>query len=287
MADQIEMAKTEIEDLLVEKSEVLSMSEISKELELRDQEVLGLEKDMAKKMEKLGSLQRTRVMQLRKKAEGEVLATLSLQSGKEYANVAITQVSDVGISIRTSSGTARIPAEDLPRALQDRFQFSVDAAMAQLRAEQEAVARHESEMSEGLHRDGFAADPFAGAEAGASPSLGGAGGFSFDESGAAPVQGAPAPPKKEMGRITARIKGYRTGIKLVEFTGHANCGARVNIYGAVQGDCFFDIPANKKTEQEIWVYNNYTADLVSAAGMKLDEEKQLKKTDLGHSELER
>lgn len=287
MTDQIEMAKTEIEDLVVEKSEVLSMCEISKELALREQEIRGLEEGMVHRMEKLGSLQRTRVMQLRKKAEGEILATLSLKSGKEYANVAITQVSDVGISIRTTSGTARIPAEDLPPALQERFQFRADAAMEQLRAEQNAIARHESEMSEASRKDGFAADPFAGADAGNAPSLFGAGGFSPNEFGEAPVQGTPAPPKKEMGRITARIKGYRTGVKLVEFTGYANCGARVNVYGALQGECFFDIPPNKKTEQEIWVYNNYTADLVSASGTKLDEEKQLKKTDLGHSELER
>jgi hypothetical protein len=314
MAGRLQAANAELEDLEIWKSEVITIAGLSRDLEERATEVRALEQAMTKKMAQLEAVRGKWVDRERKQAEGEKIATLFLKSGKEYENVVITQVTDVGLGIRTENGTSRIPAEELPVVLQNRFHFRADAALAQIRAEQAALSRHEAEVkavvgSAQLAADPFVEDPFAGGgQQALAPSLtpGGPGGFDpFGSPEAFPLPnadpapgvvppsapGAPASPRppatKEKGRVTARPKSYNGSTKLVEFVGHANCAAQVRVHGAIQGDGIFDIQPYVRTEREIWVTSGYTVELISASGVKLDEERTRKKTDLGHSELER
>lgn len=57
------------------------------------------------------------------KAKDETLESLTTLAGEVYKNVNIREVTAVGIEIRHAEGHKRIPYEELPVALKDRFQF--------------------------------------------------------------------------------------------------------------------------------------------------------------------
>jgi chromosome segregation ATPase len=61
----------------------------------------------------------------RKGAAGETMPELKLLNGITYTDVSITLVDNVGMQIRHSGGVKRIPYQDLPEAMQDRFQFDL------------------------------------------------------------------------------------------------------------------------------------------------------------------
>lgn len=62
--------------------------------------------------------------QARASAVGESLGTLTLRGGREYRQVVINQVTEVGLEVRHEHGIARIQAPDLDPSLQDRFQWN-------------------------------------------------------------------------------------------------------------------------------------------------------------------
>lgn len=76
----------------------------------------------------------------RAKGVGETLDELTTKPGATYKRVEIRDVTAIGIQIRHEDGQKRIPFEELPDAMQDRFQF--DAANKEI-----AVA------AENKHRD--------------------------------------------------------------------------------------------------------------------------------------
>lgn len=59
------------------------------------------------------------------KAMGEKLGNIKLKSGREYLNVTITRVTDVGLEISHENGFARIAVLDLDSKLRDRFQLGL------------------------------------------------------------------------------------------------------------------------------------------------------------------
>jgi hypothetical protein len=61
---------------------------------------------------------------LRQSAIGESLGNITLRNGREYKQVTINQVTDVGLEIRHADGIARIKASDLDKKMQDRFQWT-------------------------------------------------------------------------------------------------------------------------------------------------------------------
>jgi hypothetical protein len=71
-------------------------------------------------------------------AVGEKLGNLTVRGGREYLNAVISHVTDVGLEIHHEHGIARVRAQDLPPAMQDRFQWSGKEQQAQLEAEQAA-----------------------------------------------------------------------------------------------------------------------------------------------------
>ena len=78
---------------------------------------------------------------IRGKAIGESMAVLETRGGTIYKNVNIREVTAVGIQIRHDDGQKRIPFEDLPEALKERFQFDPQQKVA-------AIAKEESDRSE-------------------------------------------------------------------------------------------------------------------------------------------
>jgi hypothetical protein len=78
---------------------------------------------------------------VRGKAKGESMDVLETLGGVVYRSVNIREVTAVGIQIRHDDGHKRIPFEDLPEALKERFQFDPQQKVA-------AIAKEESDRSE-------------------------------------------------------------------------------------------------------------------------------------------
>lgn len=84
---------------------------------------------------------------VRADAKGEKFGLLQTKSGKIYENVIIRDVTSIGMQILHNDGHMRIPYEDLPDDLQDRFQFDSDQKKTALIAEVEATRTHESQVA--------------------------------------------------------------------------------------------------------------------------------------------
>jgi hypothetical protein len=85
-------------------------------------------------------------------AKGQNLGTLTTKKGTTHEQVIIREVDAVGMAIKSKDGFYRIPYEELPDALQDRFQFDPgqrDAHLAKERGEENnltAAARQVEEQ---------------------------------------------------------------------------------------------------------------------------------------------
>lgn len=83
----------------------------------------------------------------RSKGVGESLDELATKSGSVYKRVEIRDVTAVGIQIRHEDGQKRIPFEELPDAMQDRFQFDAANKDAALAAESKHREEHEAAVA--------------------------------------------------------------------------------------------------------------------------------------------
>lgn len=84
---------------------------------------------------------------VRGKAKGEALDILETQGGTVYKNVNIREVTAVGIQIRHDEGQKRIPFEELPAAMIERFQFDAKQKAAAVAKEQAAWNEHEAAVT--------------------------------------------------------------------------------------------------------------------------------------------
>lgn len=84
---------------------------------------------------------------VRSKAVGEVFAELITKSGGTYKRVEIRTVTPIGIQIRHEDGQKRIPFEDLPDHIQDRFQFDVAGKEMAVAAENKHREEHEAAVA--------------------------------------------------------------------------------------------------------------------------------------------
>ncbi len=82
-------------------------------------------------------------------AKGEQLAKLQIR-GKTYDDVVIKEVTAVGMQIAHQGGFARIPYEDLPAELQDRFQFDPKQKAAAIAKETAVRKEHETDVNDSL-----------------------------------------------------------------------------------------------------------------------------------------
>lgn len=104
---------------------------------------------------------------------------------------------------------------------------------------------------------------------------------------------APQPPATkavapEKGVLSARIIGYRSGVKRVEFKARTNCEATLEVHQVVPDEHStmphtdtFAISPNIDFVRQIWVYNNYSSDLYGKSGKRLDSESNRSKTHTG------
>ncbi len=74
-------------------------------------------------------------------AINERVGTLNVRGGREYRDVEIARVTEVGIEIRHKDGIARIQAPDLGDEWQDRFQWNDEERRSRLKEELEAHRR--------------------------------------------------------------------------------------------------------------------------------------------------
>lgn len=103
----------------------------------------------------------------RGKAKGEVIEKLETLSGAVYKNVSFREVTAIGIQIRHDDGSKRIPYEELPAAMQDRFQFDPKEKEKAVATETADRAEHEASVAvaQGLEGEQKARDKVKDAEA--------------------------------------------------------------------------------------------------------------------------
>lgn len=82
-------------------------------------------------------------------AVGEKLGNLRLRSGRQFMQVTITRVTDVGLEVTHESGIARIQAPDLDQELQERFQWRDEERRLTLNDERENMEGRPAEPAEG------------------------------------------------------------------------------------------------------------------------------------------
>lgn len=79
---------------------------------------------------------------MRDKAKGEKIEEITTLSGKIYKHVEVREVTPIGMQIRYDEGFKRIPFENLPRALQERFQFDPQEKQDAMKAESSSEQEH-------------------------------------------------------------------------------------------------------------------------------------------------
>jgi hypothetical protein len=249
------------------------LDELKAELEAIEQKEEALARELDSRKKYLSNLQIKKAVAKthaeRDKAVGERMESLKLVSGKTYEDVEIRKVSDVGITIFHSSGSARIDAKDLPPIFKERFLFDSDRAAAIRNKETMAASAHYSTITPDAAINSLPQKASSNLPQQATEK---------DEKEVAPK-----------GRLTARIIGYKKGHKEVEFTAFTNCDARVTVYGAIEYPpdyrYSFSTTSGQKTIRNVKVRNDYSASLHSSSGKLLDEEQSRQKSGLGKPRL--
>lgn len=233
------------------------------------------------------------------------LETLTTSKGRTYEKVQIREVTPAGIKIAHESGTATVPFQELPAALQKQLGgFDHKAAEAHRKEEDAKVRSQEAEIERGLREQQKAAKPVKPAPA-PNPAPAPAPAPAAEENPwemplepkitpeetllPAPVpEEEPQPQVVEKGVLSVRIMGYRSGVKRVEFRARANCKGKLEVHRVIPDHHSrfghthtYELEPNKEFAEEIWVYNNYSADLSAESGKILDSEAHDKKTSLG------
>lgn len=71
-----------------------------------------------------------------KGAIGEKLGNVRLKDGRDFRDVVVTKVTEVGLEVRHEHGFARMQGPDLPLAIQERFQWNDEERRQRLQQEQ-------------------------------------------------------------------------------------------------------------------------------------------------------
>jgi len=79
----------------------------------------------------------------RQKAVGEKYASFETPSGKSFKEVSVVSVSDIGVAIRHSDGSARLAFDDLTADQRNHFGIDAERALTARKEEQRAVAQYE------------------------------------------------------------------------------------------------------------------------------------------------
>ncbi|HEY1121837.1 MAG TPA: hypothetical protein VGE67_09560 [Haloferula sp.] len=240
------------------------------------------------------------------------LDSLTTTRGKTYRKLIVRDITPSGIKIVHNGGTATLHYEEIPADLRERL-GGFDPEEARLydeeqerkaKEQQEQIERDLRKMEEDKKKDekpAPATDENEGDEKVPPTS------DEDEESTPAPDKededekpvpkpkpapsgkAAPASPeevpadKVDKGTLTARVIGYKTGVKRVEFSVITNCDAKLTVHNIppYHHSKTFDVTANTPFVREIWVYNDYKSELLTPEGKKLDYENRTKKTETG------
>ena len=83
----------------------------------------------------------------RGKAKGETIERLEARDGNIYQNVTLREVTAIGIQIMHDGGLKRIPFEQLPASMIDRFQFDANQKAVAITKEEAEREQHETAVS--------------------------------------------------------------------------------------------------------------------------------------------
>ncbi|MCW1921745.1 hypothetical protein OKA05_04220 [Luteolibacter arcticus] len=204
-------------------------------------------------------------------AEPLKLETLTTSKGKTYKNLTVREVTPSSIKIIHEGGTATLPYEELPVDLRKMVGgFDPEKAKKHRAEEDNKLTAQENQLERELSK--IKKEEKATPSTTPSPSK---------DAPASPEAPGKAPADK--GELTARIVGYKTGIKRVEFKALTNCAAQLRVNNVVPDGHTetFDVTAKVPFTREVWVYNDYTSELHTPQGKQLDSEDSRQKTDTG------
>lgn len=212
------------------------------------------------------------------------LETLTTTKGKVYRNLTVREVTPSGIKIFHEGGSATLPYELLPEDLRKMVGGFDPEKAAKFRADEDRkLTAQEQQLERELQKlkKSEPAPAPAPAEPASPPPASPEDG-NGPAAPATPETGAKAPPK-DKGELTARIVGYRTGAKRVEFKVHTNCAARLEVHNVVPDGRteIFEVTAKTPFTREVWVFNDYSSDLYNLKDEKLDAEASRQKTKKG------
>jgi len=148
-------AKVKMEEAPVRNSNLSELARLNRVATLTKEKIGSQQKGVVAKKSELSRKQEEfegykdeyRVF-ARAKAKGEKMESLTTLSGAVYKDVNIREVTAIGMQIRHEEGQKRIPFEDLPEVLKDRFQF--DPKQKEKAIAKESVARNEHEAAVGV-----------------------------------------------------------------------------------------------------------------------------------------
>ena len=237
------------------------------------------------------------------------LDSLTTTRGKTYRKATVRDITPSGIKIVHQGGTATLHYEELPADLRERVggfdpeearQYDEEQAK-KLKEQQEQIERDLAKMKKDKEKDEKAAPTSDEGEEGdeekpsvdpdedVKPTI-----VPYEDDKPAPKttpseKAAPASPEDpaapavDKGTLTARVIGYKTGVKRVEFSVITNCDAKLTVHNIppYHHSKTFDITAKTPFVREIWVYNDYKSELLTPDGKKLDYENRTKKTETG------
>ena len=103
------------------------------------------QKDLEERKRVLDSIRMARLV-----AVGEDHDLIVTERGEPFYDAVVTEVNDIGVSIRHRGGAGRIAFEDLPKSWQERFAYDPDRAAKSLEREQIARARYDIAASKEL-----------------------------------------------------------------------------------------------------------------------------------------
>ena len=235
------------------------------------------------------------------------LEVMTTTRGKTYKKLTVRDVTPAGIKILHEGGTATLHYEELPSYLRERLgAFDPEKARQYLEEEEKRLKEQQGKIERDLAKMKKDEKPAPASDEGeegdveksspdpdedVKPTI-----VPYEDEKPAPKpipapsgKATPASPEDPAeapvgkGTLTARIIGYKTGVKRVEFRVVSNCDAKLKVHNIppYHHSKTFDITANTPFIQEIWVYNEYSSELLALDGKKLDYEDRTKKTETG------
>ena len=142
--EQAPARAAKVEELLRAK---LQSRQFKKSIISLSTEIQSAEEDLIRRLEIFESYKNDYRAHARAAAKGMELETLETAGGIIYKQVSIREVTAIGIQIRHTDGHKRIPFEDLPEAMKDRFQYDPGQKAEALAGESAVRQQHDAAVA--------------------------------------------------------------------------------------------------------------------------------------------